>query len=484
MTTGTSTPSGVSGSATAASVAARAPDVVAALGAALPPGRVVTDPDVLASYAHDEAEWAENVLPVAVVRPRAAEEVQAVVRTCIEHRTPVVPRGAGTGLSGGANASAGCVVVSMEAMDAVLEVDELERFAVVQPGVVNDDLRAHVARHGLWYPPDPASSPWSTIGGNVATNAGGVCCVKYGVTGDYVLGLQVVTGTGELVRLGRRTAKGVAGYDLTGLMVGSEGTLGIVTEVTVRLRPLRDPERTVAGYFDSVVAAGEAVTAVAAAGLTPSALELVDRHCLAAVDAWKNMGLSDDAEVVLLGRVDTPGAAGDAEAERMLAAFEGAGASWAAVSTDAEEADALFAARRLAYPALERLGPVLTEDVCVPKAAVPAMLARIEQIGAAHDIVIANIAHAGDGNLHPLLITPPGDEAARDRAQLAFHEIIAGALALGGTVTGEHGIGLLKRDGLVAEIPPAVLAMHHAIKEALDPHGILNPGKVVAARRR
>ena len=457
------------------------PDVVADLEAQLPAGRVVTDPDVLASYAHDDAEWAEHALPLALVRPVTAEEVQLVVRACIRHRTPVVARGAGTGLSGGANAVPGCVVVSLEAMDAVLEVDELERFAVVQPGVVNDDLRAHVAGHGLWYPPDPASSPWSTIGGNVATNAGGVCCVKYGVTRDYVIALQVVTGTGELVRLGRRTAKGVAGYDLAGLMVGSEGTLGIVTEVTVRLRPQRDPERTVAGYFDSVVAAGEAVTAVAAAGLTPSALELVDRHCLQAVDAWKNMGLSADAEVVLLGRVDTPGAAGDAEAEQMLAAFEGAGASWAAVSTDAAEADALFAARRLAYPALERLGPVLTEDVCMPKAAVPAMLARIEQIGQAHDVVIANIAHAGDGNLHPLLLTPPGDDAARDRALSAFREIIAAALELGGTVTGEHGVGLLKREGLAAEVSPAVLAMHRAVKAALDPHGILNPGKVFTA---
>jgi len=453
-------------------------DVVGTLGGVLPADRLVTDPDVLASFAHDEAEWAPWELPAAVVRARSAEEVQAVVRACIEHRVPVVPRGAGTGLSGGANATAGAVVVSLEAMDAVLEVDELERFAVVQPGVVNDHLREHVARHGLWYPPDPASSPWSTIGGNVATNAGGVCCVKYGVTRDYVLGLQVVTGTGELVRVGRRTAKGVAGYDLTGLLVGSEGTLGVVTEVTVRLRPLRDPERTVAGYFGSVVAAGEAVTAVAAAGLTPSALELVDRHCLAAVDAWKNMGLAADAEVVLLGRVDTPGAAGDAEAEALLAAFEAGGASWAAVSTDAEEADALFAARRLAYPALERLGPLLTEDVCVPKAAVPAMLARIEAIGAAHDVRIANIAHAGDGNLHPLLSTPPGDDAARDRALAAFHEIIAAALEMGGTVTGEHGVGLLKRDGLAAEVSPAVLDMHRAIKAALDPHGILNPGKV------
>ncbi|MFF5987883.1 FAD-binding oxidoreductase [Prauserella flavalba] len=445
----------------------------------LPADRLVEDQDVASGYLHDEAEWAPHGKPVAVVRPRTAEEIQAVVRACVRHGVPLVPRGAGTGLSGGANAVDGGVVLSTEQLSAIREINPLERLAVVEPGVVNDDLRAACAEHGLWYPPDPASAPWSTIGGNVATNAGGLCCVKYGVTRDYVLGLQVVTGTGELVRLGRRTAKGVAGYDLAGLMVGSEGTLGVITEVTVRLRPLRDPEHTVAGYFSSVVDAGRAVSAVAAAGLTPSALELIDRHCLAAVDQWKNMGLAVDADVVLLGRTDAPGAAGEREAAAMLECFEQAGASWAARSTDQEEADALFAARRLAYPALERLGPVLTEDVCVPKAAVPEMLARIEAAATRHDTLIANIAHAGDGNLHPLLITPPGDDDARVRAQRAFHEIIADAIDLGGTVTGEHGVGLLKRDGLAGELAEPVLDLHRAVKAALDPHGILNPGKVI-----
>ncbi|MDO5500470.1 MAG: FAD-linked oxidase C-terminal domain-containing protein [Propionibacteriaceae bacterium] len=440
---------------------------------------VVTDPDVLASYAADEAEWAPFGQPAVLVRARTAAHVQAAVRTCIEHRVPLVARGAGTGLSGGANAVDGCVVLSTERMDQIVEINSLERLAVVQPGVVNDDLRAACAEHDLWYPPDPASSPWSTIGGNIATNAGGLCCVKYGVTRDYVLGLQIVTGTGELVRVGRRTAKGVAGYDLTSLMVGSEGTLGVVTEATVRLRPLREPEHTVAGFFDSVVDAGRAVEAVAAAGLTPSALELVDRHCLKAVDDWKNMGLSVDANVVLLGRTDAPGAAGITEAEAMVSCFDSAGATFAVRSEDQAEAEALFAARRLAYPALERLGPVLTEDVCVPKSAVPEMLARIEAIGLRHDVHIANIAHAGDGNLHPLLITPPDDEQQRRRAQAAFEEIIADALSLGGTVTGEHGVGLLKRHGLAREQAPAVLAMQRAIKAALDPHGILNPGKVL-----
>ncbi|GMA21030.1 hypothetical protein GCM10025862_30510 [Arsenicicoccus piscis] len=305
--------------------------------------------------------------------------------------------------------------------------------------------------------------------------------MKYGVTRDYVIGLEFVTGTGDLVRVGRRTAKGVVGYDLVGLLVGSEGTLGIITEITVKLRPLRDPERTIAGYFPDLVSAGRAVTAVAAAGLTPSALELVDRTCLQAVDDWKNMGLSTEADTVLLGRIDTPGAQGDAEAALMEQVFSDSGAGFAVVSSDPQEAELLFAARRLAYPALERLGDVLTEDVCVPKSQVAPVLAEIQAIAARHDTVIANIAHAGDGNLHPLLITQPGDAAARERAQLAFHEIIDVALAAGGTVTGEHGVGLLKMDGLHAELSAPVVELHRAIKSAMDPAGILNPGKVFRA---
>ena len=445
----------------------------------LPADHLIEAQDAMTGYRHDEAEWASYGEPVAVVRPGSAAAVRDVVRACITHRVPVVTRGAGTGLSGGANAVAGCVVLSTENLATIHEINGVERLDVVGPGVVNDDLRAACAEHDLWYPPDPASAPWSTIGGNVATNAGGLCCVKYGVTRDYVLGMQVVTGTGELVRLGRRTSKGVVGYDIAGLMVGSEGTLGVITEVTVKLRPLPGPQRTVAGYFSSPFDAGRAVAAISATRVVPSALELIDRHCLAAVDAWKNMGLSADADVVLLGRTDAPGAAGEREAATMLACFEEAGATWAAQSTDQAEADALFAARRLAYPALERLGPVLTEDVCVPKGSVPEMLARIDAIARRNDTLIANIAHAGDGNLHPLLITRPGDDAARTRALLAFDEIIAAAIDLGGTVSGEHGIGLLKRDGMARELSEPVLAMHRALKAALDPHKILNPGKVL-----
>ncbi|NMO01638.1 FAD-binding protein [Gordonia sp. TBRC 11910] len=449
------------------------------LSAALPAGRLVTDPDIVRSVSTDQAAWAPAGAALAAVRAHSTDDVVAVVKTAARHGIPVVARGAGTGLSGGANAIDGCILLSLEQMTDVVEINDVERYAVVQPGVVNDRLREVVAQQGLWYPPDPASSPWSTIGGNVSTNAGGVCCVKYGVTGDYVLALEVVTSNGEVVRVGRRTAKGVAGYDLAALIVGSEGTLGIVTEITVRLRPLPPPAITAAGFFDSIVDAGSAVRAVGAAGITPSALELVDRHCLAAVDDWKHMDLTVNGNVLLLARVDDPEPMADEVAGRIAQIFRDNGASWAERSTDETEADALFAARRLAYPALERLGPVLTEDVVVPRQFVPDMLARIEELAVAHDVTIANIAHAGDGNLHPLIITPIGDDDARRRAQAVFEQILDAAISFGGTVTGEHGVGLLKKGGLRREQSDVVLAMQRAVKQALDPQGILNPGKVI-----
>jgi glycolate oxidase len=453
--------------------------VVRDLLAELPEGRVITDADVARSLSRDQAAGAPAGEPAAVVRARSTDEVRRVVEICLRHRIPVVPRGAGTGLSGGANAIDGCVVLSLEAMSEILAINPLERLAVVQPGVVNDDLRAAVAEHGLWYPPDPASSPWSTLGGNVATNAGGLCCVKYGVTREYVLELELVTGLADVVRIGHRTAKGVAGYDLVSLLVGSEGTLGVVTEITVRLRNLPSAPITVAGFFPSLVAAGTAVRAVGAAGITPSALELVDRFCLRAVDDWKQMGLTAAGDVLLLARVDDPEPTGSTLAEAIVELFRTSGASWAERSSDPEEADALFAARRLAYPALERLGPVITEDVCVPKEHVPEMLARIEALAAQHGVQIANIAHAGDGNLHPLIIGPPDDDADLWRGiHVAFDGILEAALSLGGTITGEHGVGLLKRGGLIDELSPTVMGLHRAIKAALDPAGILNPGKI------
>ncbi|MDQ2757066.1 MAG: FAD-binding protein [Actinomycetota bacterium] len=455
-----------------------------ALGRGIPADRLVTDVDVVASLSHDEAEWAAVGAASVALRARTEAEVEHAVSVCADLGVPVVPRGAGTGLSGGANAVDGCLVLDLSQMNAIREIDADNLVCLVEPGIVNDDLKAAVREHGLWYPPDPASAPWSTIGGNVATNAGGLCCVKYGVTRDYVLGLRAVmggpAGYGNVVRMGRRTAKGVAGYDLTALMVGSEGTLGVVTEVTLRLRPaLSGTPRTVVGAFDSLVAAGRAVAEVTRRGLTPSAFELLDHDTLVAVEEWKHLGLQADAEALLLVRVDTPGEAGDVEAAAVVAAFETAEPLFAAVSTDDAEAELLFAARRLAYSALERLGPLLTEDVCVPRSALPTMLAQLGEISARHGVKIGTIAHAGDGNLHPLLITPVGDDAAREAAQRAFDDLIDAALALGGTVTGEHGVGLLKMEGLHRELDPRDLAVQRAIKDSLDPLGIFNPGKVL-----
>ena len=458
-----------------------------ALGRALPGDRIVADPDVLAAMSHDEAEWAPTGRAAAGVRARSESEVQQVVRICAEFGAAVVPRGAGTGLSGGANAVDGCVVLDLARMDQVVEIDRDNLLCVVQPGVVNNDLKAAVAEYGLWYPPDPASAPWSTIGGNVATNAGGLCCLKYGVTRDYVLGMRAVVGGpvvesavayGDAVRFGRRTTKGVAGLDMVGLFVGSEGTLGVVTEVTLRLRPaLAGTPRTIVGAFPDLVTAGEAVSQITRRGLGPSVLELLDRACITAVEDWKHLGLEASAAALLLARVDTQGDAGAAESDGLAAAMTGAGALWVAQSTDDAEAEALFEARRLAYPAFERLGPVLTEDVCVPRSKVPAMLAQIEAIAARHRVQISTIAHAGDGNLHPAIITPAGDDVARAAAQAAFEEILDAAIALGGTVTGEHGVGLLKRDGMRRELDPGSLALQQAVRQALDPRGIFNPGK-------
>jgi glycolate oxidase len=454
-----------------------------ALCRGIPGQRVVWDADVIRSLSADDAEWAPVGTAALALRPRSEAEVQEAVRVCADLRVPIVTRGAGTGLSGGANAVDGCLVLDLSKMNQILEIDADNLVCTVQPGVVNDDLKAAVRERGLWYPPDPASAGWSTIGGNIATNAGGLCCVKYGVTRDYVLGMRAVmggpAGYGNVVRLGRRTTKGVAGYDLAGLMVGSEGTLGVFTEVTLRLRPaVRGTPQTVVGAFATLVDAGRGVAAVTRRGLIPSALELLDHECLRAVEDWKHLGIEAEAEALLLARVDTPGEGGLIEAQAVVAAFEEGDPLWALVSTDADEAEALFAARRLAYPALERLGPVLTEDICVPRSTVPQMLAQLVDIAGRHGVRMATIAHAGDGNLHPLLLTPPRDENARLAAQAAFEEMLDAAIAVGGTVTGEHGVGLLKRDGLRRELDPLSITLQRAIKQSLDPLDVFNPGKV------
>ncbi|HEU4424374.1 MAG TPA: FAD-linked oxidase C-terminal domain-containing protein [Pilimelia sp.] len=462
------------------------PDVVAALRAVLPAAAVVTDPDLLRGHQRDEADFCDYGMPAAVVRPRTTADVVAVVRVAAAHGVPVVPQGARTGLAGAANAGDGAIVLSLVSMNAILEVDPVNRIAVVQPGVVNAALAAAVEEHGLRYPPDPGSWESSTIGGNVATNAGGMCCVKYGVTSEYIIGLEVVLADGEVLRTGRRTPKGVAGYDLTKLFVGSEGTLGVITEITVVLRPVAEESLTLVAVFPSTATAGAAVAAIAANGLAPSLLELLDQTHLRAIEAYRSMGLRTDAKALLLAAADT-GSRAAADLDRVAAVCTEAGADEVYAATDATEAASLLQARRLAHPAMELFatttypggnGGLIIDDVAVPRSRLAELLDGVERIAAAHAMPVGVVGHAGDGNMHPNIVVDRADPASVARGHAVFDEIMELGLALGGTCTGEHGVGLLKRDWLAREIGPVGVRVHRAIKAALDPAGILNPGKI------
>ena len=459
------------------------------LRAVLPPDRVLTDPDLVAGHLRDEADLCEAGTPLVVVRPQETAEVAAAVRVAAAHGAPVVPQGARTGLTGAANAVDGAVVLSLTSMNRILEIDPAERIAVVQAGVLNAELSRAVGKEGLSYPPDPGSWETSTIGGNVSTDAGGMCCVKYGVTSEYVLGLEVVLADGEVLRCGRRTVKGVAGYDLAALFVGAEGTLGIITEITLRLRPEAAAATSMVAVYPTVAAAGRAVTAVTAAGHVPAMLELLDRTHLRAIEAYRPMGLDTDAAAMLLIACDT-GDGAAAELAAIATHCRAAGASEVFVATDAVEAEALTAARRLAHPAMERLaaeafpggrGGLVVDDVAVPRSRLAELVTGVAEIAARHEVLVGVVGHAGDGNLHPVIVVDLADPSSVDRGRVVFDEIMRLGLDLGGTCTGEHGIGLLKRDWLARELGPVGMRVHHALKAALDPAGILNPGKVVAA---
>jgi glycolate oxidase len=449
-------------------------DVLADLISALPDGIVVTDPDILESYRQDRAEAPGAGTPLAVVRPQRTEEVQAVLRWATANRIAVVPRGMGTGLSGGATALDGCIVLSTEKMRDIT-VDPVTRTAVAQPGLLNAEVKKAVAEYGLWYPPDPSSYEICSIGGNVATNAGGLCCVKYGVTTDYVLGMQVVLADGTAVRLGGPRMKDVAGLSLTKLFVGSEGTLGIVTEVTLKLLPAQHGACTVVATFDSVEAAANAVVDITGK-IRPSMLEFMDAASINAVEDKLRMGLDRDAAAMMVAASDDRGPAGAEDAEFMAATFTQHGAKEVFSTSDPEEGEAFVAARRYAIPAVEARGSLLLEDVGVPLPALAELVSGVEKIAANHNLMISVIAHAGDGNTHPLIVFDPSDAEMEQRAQQAFGEIMDLAVGLGGTITGEHGVGRLKRPWLAGQLGPEAMELNRRIKTALDPDGILNPG--------
>ncbi|MEU1813601.1 FAD-linked oxidase C-terminal domain-containing protein [Streptomyces roseifaciens] len=453
-------------------------DLIKLLREGLPAEAILTDPDVTASYAKDMAGFCAAGRPAVVTLPRTVEHVQHVMRTATALRVPVVPQGARTGLSGAANASEGCIVLSLVKMDRILEIDPVDRVAVVEPGVVNAVLSRAVAEQGLYYPPDPSSWEQCTIGGNIGTASGGLCCVKYGVTAEYVLGLDVVLADGRLLRTGRRTAKGVAGYDLTRLFVGSEGSLGVVVRAVLALRPAPPQQLVLAAEFPSVAAAGEAVREIMTRGHAPSLLELMDGTTIRAVNAMARMGLPETTEALLLAAFDTPDPAADLAA--VAEVCTAAGADQVVPAEDTAESELLLQARRLALTALEALRPAtMIDDVCVPRSRLADMLEGTAAIARKYGLTIGVCAHAGDGNTHPVVCFDPADADESRRARESFDAIMALGLELGGTITGEHGVGVLKKEWLARELGPVGLEIQRGIKRVLDPEGILNPGKVL-----
>lgn len=451
----------------------RVVELVDALGA----GVVTTNPDVMAAYRLDFTAHESAGMPLAVVRPERAEQVQATMWWASRHGIPVVPRGAGTGLSGGSLAVDGSVTLSLDRMRRI-EIDVATRTAIVEPGALNAEVKAAAAEHGLWYPPDPSSFEICSIGGNVATNAGGLCCVKYGVTTDYVLGLDVVLADGTLITLGGQRIKDVAGLSLLKLFVGSEGTLGIVTRAILRLVPRPAPASTLAAFFPTVGQAADAVIAIGAT-LRPSLLELMDGPSLNAVEDYRPMGLDRTAGALLLAQSDAPGAACAQDLAVMAAACERNGATDVVVTDDPAEGEQFLAARRSGLHAIERLGTILLEDVGVPVPRLPELLDGIAAISARAGLPIPVVAHAGDGNTHPNVVYDAAEPGAKERAYAAFEEVMALAISLGGTITGEHGVGRLKKSALPDQLGPDVMALTQRIKDALDPQGLLNPGVIL-----
>lgn len=446
---------------------------------ALPGLRLLADPVDRESYRRDETAYLHPGLPGAVALPTTTTEVADLVRICARHDIPIVPRGAGSGLSGGANGIEGALTLALTGMDRILEIDTANLCVVTQPGVINATLKAAVAEHGLFYAPDPASFEICSIGGNLGTNAGGLCCVKYGQTREAVLGLEVVMADGTVIRTGGKNVKDVAGYSLTHLMVGSQGTLGIITEATLRLRPAPPPRATLLAFFPTLEGAGDAVAAITAAGLVPVTLELMDQFTIAAVDDMHGLGLDRTAAAMLMIESDMPGVAADDELVRAEAACVGAGATSTIRSQTPAEADMLRQARRMAHYALERLGDVKMEDIGVPRARVPDMLREVARIAAKHGVRMGAFGHAGDGNLHPDLVLERGDPRAEAITKAIQDDLYQAALDLGGTVTGEHGIGSARTAWLEPQKGSDAVHIMRSIKTALDPQGLLNPGRVL-----
>ena len=442
--------------------------------------------DRAARYEHDESNLG-SFPPDAVVLAESAEEVALVLRLAAERRVPVVPRGAGTGMTGGALATEGGIVLSTERMTRIKEIDKESLIAVVEPGVITGQLQETVEGMGLFYPPDPASLSMCSLGGNVAENAGGPRAFKYGVTREYVLGLEVVLPGGQMLRPGRRTAKGVTGYDVTALFVGSEGTLGITTEVTLKLLPLPQAVGTLLALFRDVHAASLAVTSIIAAGQRPRALELLDATALDHVRPKSQFPIPREARAALLIEVDGEPEAIEPACVRIGALCEGAGAYEVILAKDEKDRRQLWHARRIVSTSLKEAHCwKLSEDVAVPRGALPVLIDRVHEIGKRHGLGMASYGHAGDGNLHVNVLSEraQGEAGVKEHVRAAVADVFRETLALGGTLSGEHGIGLAKRDFVAWEQAPELIEFQRKLKALCDPENLLNPGKMLPVGHR
>ncbi|GAA3752825.1 FAD-linked oxidase C-terminal domain-containing protein [Microbacterium kribbense] len=448
-------------------------DVVARLTRALP-GKVETTPDVLERYRRDRSGRVADGVPLAVVRATSVDDVQTACRIASATGTPLVSRGAGTGLAGGGIAGAGEIVLSTTGMTRVLEISPANQYAVVEPGILNGDLNRRLQEHGLWWPPDPASKDISTVGGNIAMNAGGLLCAKYGVTREAVLALKVVLADGRLISLGHKSVKGVTGYDLCALMIGSEGTLGVIVECTLKLRPVvTGTVVTIGAFFDSVELAATAAAGITAAGLQPAIMEILDRRTLECVSRFTGSDLISRGDSYFLVQCDGP--ASVQESSSVLDIITSAGGT-AEQTTDPAESERLVDVRRQGFPALEAMGTMLVEDVAVPRENMVAVFRKIAELEGKYALMIPTACHAGDGNLHPSFVFQ-GDTVPEE-VWHAAEELFTFVLTLGGTLSGEHGIGVLKRRWLRAELGDDQFDIQRQIKAVFDPQNILNRGKV------
>lgn len=454
------------------------PAALAKLRSALAADQLLTSAEDLSVYAYDGTATLHE-LPVCIVQPTSVEQVSAVVQVAHEFGLPVVTRGSGTGLSGGSVPTPGSIVLCLARMNRILEVDTQNLTMDVEPGVLTQAIADAAVEAGLFYPPDPASIEISTIGGNVANNSGGLRGLKYGVTRDYIMRLQVVLADGQVLDTGTKCVKDVAGFSLKDTFIGSEGSLGVITRITLKLLPAPAAKETMLGHYDSMTAAAETVSAIIRAKIIPCTLEFLDRVTIECVEEYARIGLPQDAEAILLMEVDGHAAEVEEQAARIEEIARQHGARLVQRAHSQEEAEQLASARRTAFSALARLAPtVFLEDVTVPRSELARMVGRIQEIAAQYRVRVGTFGHMGDGNLHPTFLTDERNAEEIERVEKAMAEVFHYAIELGGTITGEHGVGLAKKSFLPDQLGEVGMATMRRLKSVFDPEGVLNPGKV------